>query len=617
MPKLRLIIMIFVLVLVSSLMMTAGAQDTTDTTGNLLNDPGFEFTGVWKRVATGTGDGDGGTTFNVAPAWDGWFTESPRTDTWQNRIPNGFPRSDAGFGFVRSGNRSQEVARGQATFTAAVYQSVAVPVDTNVTASAWFVMNIAGENAGIANSQARIGIDPNGGNNPFDSDIVWSTWGVNQLASNGFRQLNVSATSTGTAVTLFLYATQTVPTEGNGIYWDDAVVSIGGAGGTAGGAANVVGTPAATPVPTAPPIAPFVSAQGAGSDGSIVHVVRSGDTLDAISVAYGVSRDEIVALNDLASIRFLSIGQEILIRPPQENAQDEDPPDEDTQDDETISTPNSDLGDTAFGNNNNSADDSDDTDTTDEQQSTDDEADATNDDDASDANTIDEDTADEDTVAQQSADDEETTDEDTPDEVEEEDPTVVPTETEIPPTPTDAPPAPVANADTQNNIDPNAQIGLVCVNMFEDVNMNRIQDQDELYLGGGQIELNLNGESVEALATDDTPEPLCFNDLEAGEYVAVAVAPTGYGLTTSDQLRLRVQAGSTLNVAFGAAQGVEAIEPPPANANDVAQEVVLQDTTDDEDNTDQLLQISGLIVFGLAGLTLIGGLGAMLLLRRR
>ncbi|MEQ8673984.1 MAG: LysM peptidoglycan-binding domain-containing protein [Aggregatilineales bacterium] len=581
MPRNRLMIALFFIMGLLSVMISAtGAQDTTTTTGNLLSDPGFEFEGVWKRVATGSAEGDGGTTFNVAPSWEGWYTESPRSASWQNRLPNGFPRSNAGFGFVRSGNRSQEIARGEATFTAAVYQSVAVPEGTNVIASAWFVMNIAGAEAANANSQARVGIDPNGGSNPFDVDVVWSDWGRNQLSSNGFRQLTVSATSTGTAVTIFLYATQTVPTEGNGIYWDDASVTIGGAGGTAGGGQNVSGTPivAATLVPTAPPLAPFVNAQGASNDGSIIHIVQAGDTLDAISVAYGVPRDEIVALNNLASIRFLSIGQEIIIRPPQANTSNNtDEEETDDEGDEADATPTRRATSTRTSQQSSSTDDEEDTVATEEVAET------------------------EEVVETDEVDDE---------------PTVEPTETPIPATSTPAPTAPVAVADTSQNVDPSAQLGVVCVTLFEDVNMNRIQDQDELYLAGGQIELNTDGTTVGAIATDDTPDPLCFDELEVGEYIALASAPSGYGLTTSDQLRLRVQPGSTLNVAFGAAEGVTVAEVPEADANDLAQEVAVDSTPEEDDNSD-LLAISGLIVFGLAGLTLIGGLGAMLLLRRR
>ena len=77
-------------------------------------------------------------------------------------LPNGTGRNNAGFGFVRSGNRSMEISRGFSTFTAAIYQTVTVPENSNVRGSAHIVMNIAGDNANSASSTARVGIDPTG-----------------------------------------------------------------------------------------------------------------------------------------------------------------------------------------------------------------------------------------------------------------------------------------------------------------------------------------------------------------------------------------------------------------------------------------------------------------------
>src|SRR5690606_6611045 len=56
--------------------------------------------------------------------------------------------------------------------------------------------------------------------------------------------------------------------------------------------------------------------QGVREDGSIVHIVVEGDTLDAIAVAYRTTRDEILRLNDMTSRNFLQLGQEIIVRPP-------------------------------------------------------------------------------------------------------------------------------------------------------------------------------------------------------------------------------------------------------------------------------------------------------------
>lgn len=276
---------------------------------NLLTDPGFEDTNM-KTVAL---DQSSGTRFSVNASWNGWYTESPRNADWQNLVPNGTGRNNAGFGFVRTGNRSMELSRGFATFTAAIYQTVTVPENSNVVGSAYVVMNINGTNAGAPNSNARVGIDPTGGSNPLSSSVIWSSTATNSLASNGFRQLSVNATAQGTRVTLFLYAWQTVPTEGNGVFWDDASLTVGGTGGTSPNQTPL--GPTNTPVPTAPPVVPFVVPQPTQSDGSIVHTVSEGDTLASISVAYRVSMDDIRELNpSIGEGRFLQIGQQLIIR---------------------------------------------------------------------------------------------------------------------------------------------------------------------------------------------------------------------------------------------------------------------------------------------------------------
>lgn len=51
-------------------------------------------------------------------------------------------------------------------------------------------------------------------------------------------------------------------------------------------------------------------------DGSVVYVVQAGDTVDGIAFAFGVTRAEIMALNNITDPRLIQIGQELLIRPP-------------------------------------------------------------------------------------------------------------------------------------------------------------------------------------------------------------------------------------------------------------------------------------------------------------
>jgi hypothetical protein len=156
----------------------------------------------------------------------------------------------------------------------------------------------------------------------------------------------------------------------------------------------------------------------------------------------------------------------------------------------------------------------------------------------------------------------------------------------------------------------------VCVTLFEDVNVNRLQDVSELLLANGTINLTQNTETLETYSTDGVSDPFCFDELEAGEYVVVSAPPDGYGLTTAQQFRLNVLPGASINVNFGAAEGVEAVQPPASvdEDADLDTEIVAED---DGNNTEQLLQISGLIVFGLAGLTLVAGLGMSLFVRKR
>lgn len=63
-------------------------------------------------------------------------------------------------------------------------------------------------------------------------------------------------------------------------------------------------------------IIPVVAAEP-GEDGSIVHVVRTGQSLWNISAVYHVSKEELLALNDFIENEVIYPGQEILVRPPQ------------------------------------------------------------------------------------------------------------------------------------------------------------------------------------------------------------------------------------------------------------------------------------------------------------
>ncbi|NWF67996.1 MAG: LysM peptidoglycan-binding domain-containing protein [Chloroflexi bacterium] len=277
-------------------LLIVGAPTSAQT--NLLTNGSFESESYTLYIAAP----DDSARFNVPQSWNGWLIQGNDPNrTWFNVIPNGYPQ----VAWPRRGNtgRAYNIGRGDATFTAAIYQRVAVAPGTAVQGSAWVYNE---NNTGTS----RIGIDPNGGTNPFDSDILWGNWVAGP--NSDFFQTTVNATSTGDAVTVWLYSTQSNPATQNGVYWDDAELIQGGPGGAAPGSTPVSGVAV---VPTTPPIASFVQPQAPQPDGSIVHTVQPGDTLSSIAFAYGVTIQEIQTLNNISNPRLISVGQQLLIRP--------------------------------------------------------------------------------------------------------------------------------------------------------------------------------------------------------------------------------------------------------------------------------------------------------------
>ncbi len=575
-------LVLLVWVMVSSL--AASAQAT-----NLLKDPSFDATTSVNVVADGRGQPLDGTIYSVPGDWGGWVGTSPRNADWMNRIPDGYPHTGL---FKIDGARSWSVSRGYATFTAAMYQRVSVAAGTNVRASVRGFMERGKDAAGntIPGAQFRIGIDPNGGSDPTSGAIIWS--GV-VTSPNGWVQASIEATAAVDAVTLFLYATQSQPSNPNAMYWDNAILEVGGAGAIVTPGA---GTSVAPVVPT-PAFAAFVSPQGTQPDGSVIHIVGSGDTIDAIAVAYQTTRAAILELNPGLRPAFIFPGQEILVRPPSTatpstggNASASRTPASTLSGTQqaTITVQPSGTGTAVsltpgaivIGG-------------------------------ATSIPTLDISA----TLDQTPTADLNATLDTTQTATVEVSPEPSNTPTDSPPTltPTDLPPAPVTQvADVAA-----PEVTSLCVWVFEDVNQNRIQEEGERLLPDGKVEL-LQGEAAfREYSTDGVSEPFCFTDVQPGDYLARAVAPGGFGLTTSTSLNLRVQDGVRTNVRFGAAQGVESVQPPAVDTQADAQSVAPIQDTQAVSQTDSLLQIAGLVLFGLAGLVILGGIGVALYVRGR
>lgn len=571
--RLRLLALV-VLVILGSTMVTSAQGD------NKLTNGGFE------EDAAGPYTGRRGGSFPVylPNGWNYWFAAatSDRTNVGDRTSIQPHPGPGPS---PHGGTRAVNVSCGYFTCTAALYQTVGnIQSGTNVQATAWSQVKACnlggGTSCGSAiesGSQTRIGIDPTGGSDPNNPAIVWSAW---VKPHDSWQQQSVSATATSTNVTVFLYSTQANISDLNKTYWDDVSLTGGGSGGAAAGV-----TPAVPPTATPPPYVAFVVPQGQQPDGSIVHTVQNGDTMDSIAYAYGTTRTELLKLNNLQSASFIFPGQKLVVKPPT-----------------TTVAPT--------------------TEATVQQTGGENVAPASPTTDAAAPATTPE------TVATTIA----AVPTDIPATVQ---PTVEATvaPTDVPPTaqptvensqpqpttpaeptkPLATAPVVVANAGA---LDPAATTAKVCVLLFEDNNQNRIQEAGENLLAGGVMSLMKGADAAGTYTTDGKGEPHCFEQLAAGDYVVAASAPSGYGLTTPDQLRVQLQPGSTINLIFGAAQGVQPVQPPTADANAVA---IVPTVASDAPVplANQLLSISGFVVFGLAALVLIGGIGLAVLLRRR
>jgi len=579
--KMRLqLLALLVLVVLSGTMLTTAQGDNKLVNGGLEEGDFGPYLG--RR---------GGTFPIYLPAsWNYWFAAptSDRTNMGERTSiqPHPGPGPD-----VHGGSRALNISCGYFTCTAAIFQTVNnIQAGTNVQASAWSQVKACnlggGTSCGSAvesGSQTRIGIDPTGGSDPNNPAIVWSAF---VAPHDQWLSQSVSATATGTSVTVFLYSTQANISDLNKTYWDDASLTGGGSGGSAPGV-----TPAAPPTATPPPYVAFVVPQGQQPDGSIIHTVQNGDTMDSIAYAYGTTRSELLKLNNLQSANFIFPGQKLIVKPPTKAA--EATPEATTQataqqtGGENVTAPSSS--------------------TTVPKPTT-----AS----ASPATTSESDV----TSVAAVATDVPATPQPTEVAPTNEPATAQPTADSSQPTNTPEPTKPLATAPVvvanAGALDPSAVTAQVCVLLFEDANQNRIQETGENLLAGGDISVVKGGDPAGTHTTDGKGEPYCFDKLAAGDYVVSAKAPDGYGLTTPDQLRVQLQPGSVINLVFGAAKGVQPVQPPTADANAVAMAATPASSTP-QPIANQLLSISGLVVFGLAAVVLIGGIGLAIVLRRR
>lgn len=287
---------------------------------NLLQNPGFEppFVSI-----------NGDSTLQVATGWQPWYIGGSGATAVNARPEYKAAPSNR----VRSGSSAQEYNSFYATHDAGVYQRVSVAPNTALQFSVYvYVWSSAPfDNPNVSEDpndvQVRVGIDPTGGTNPQSASIVWST---PVEFYDEYRQLSVSATSSSTAVTVYVRSQPQNFVGTNTIYLDDAFL---GAAGTGPQPTQVpqptqptqAPPPTQTPQPTQAPPTPAPQATtppqpsatpvsgGGGFNSTVTHTVQRGDTVSELARRYGSTIAAIVQANSLPDAGLIYVGQTLLI----------------------------------------------------------------------------------------------------------------------------------------------------------------------------------------------------------------------------------------------------------------------------------------------------------------
>lgn len=139
-------------------------------------------------------------------------------------------------------------------------------------------------------------------------------------------------------------------------------------------------------------------------------------------------------------------------------------------------------------------------------------------------------------------------------------PAPVATNTPVPPTPTETPEVtptntPEPTAPPTDTPEPGA---VICVNAFADANANGQHEDDEGAMAGVTFTLAQNNQVV-ATGVSTGPVPICFDDLDPGDYQVAQTVPNTLQMTTGASAEVSLSQGQTLEIKFGSRQRAEEV----------------------------------------------------------
>jgi LysM repeat protein len=275
--------------------------------GNLLVNPGFESPYPQQVEAIA-----------VAYGWTAWWVEPDSSTSFPSYCdysvapPSCQPyhRPEYGMAFpygerIRTGGNAQKYFSFFSTHLAGVYQQVTgvTPGQAyrfTVYVMTWSTNQDKGFTSAVQPSMGvQIGIDPNGGTDPFNANIVWSQ---SQNAFDVWNLIGVEAPARSSTITVFTRSWPQLALQHNDVYLDDAgLVAIGAADPSFPTSPPLATGGAALPGLTiVPPTALFITSTPIPS-GEVWYTVQPGDTLVRIAFYHQTTVDELKRLNSLTS----------------------------------------------------------------------------------------------------------------------------------------------------------------------------------------------------------------------------------------------------------------------------------------------------------------------------
>ena len=305
-------LVLIVLIAALALVVTP-AFGAPDYQGNLLQNPGFE-NGTYTQAAN----------VEAPTGWTAWWVtqDGGTTPTSCQLWYQPTFKLNGGSGVPHSGTYAANYYTLWAAHNAGLYQKV-----TGVTAGTVYKFSIYGYSVSRAQSDANsvsatnmwVGIDPTGGTDASSGNIVWS--GPYNIQNN-HGLMEVQATASGDAVTVFTRSQPIWCMDHNDSFWDDASLLATGqapaATATTGSGQSTGGNQQSSDYKIATPDA----------NGRIVHTVQTGDTLSGIAYTYGVTVQQIKDLNGLTN-NIAVLGVRLVIKTGDETpepAATEEPP---------------------------------------------------------------------------------------------------------------------------------------------------------------------------------------------------------------------------------------------------------------------------------------------------